>query len=205
MLKLNNVVGRAGSSQQGLGEQFQKYLQVKSHNGFAIVKERWSILHNTTVTMQWAKNGLISRMLFSELHKIMVNKAIFIVFRGAIAPSWIRPCQQATRCQSEGSSEHINRRPRELTNDAREEGEKWQKTKSRWTEPALKGLEPEKSANDDEMSLISLHEVKTAYFVLQNLHSNKSTVIRLSNWFSLYSKSRLIRIFANIGEHGWYE
>jgi len=31
---------QGGSSQQGLGEQFQKYLQVKSHNGFAIVKRK---------------------------------------------------------------------------------------------------------------------------------------------------------------------
>ena len=30
-------------------------------------------------------------MLFSELHKIMVNKVTFAGFRGAIAPSWIRP------------------------------------------------------------------------------------------------------------------
>jgi len=34
------------------------------------------------VTKQWAENGLISRMLFSELYKIMVNKVTFVGFSG---------------------------------------------------------------------------------------------------------------------------
>ena len=38
------------------------------------------------MTTQWAENGLISRMLFSELYKIMVKKVTFVGFRGAIAP-----------------------------------------------------------------------------------------------------------------------
>jgi len=37
------------------------------------------------------KNGHISRMLFSELYKIMVNKDTFVDFRGAIAPSLDSP------------------------------------------------------------------------------------------------------------------
>jgi len=32
------------------------------------------------------KIGLISRMLFSELYEIMVNKVTFVGYRGAVAP-----------------------------------------------------------------------------------------------------------------------
>ena len=41
---------------------------------------------NTAVTKNGRKNGLISRILFSEMYKIMVNKVTFVGFRGAIAP-----------------------------------------------------------------------------------------------------------------------
>jgi len=34
------------------------------------------------------QNGLKSRMLFSELYKIMVNKVTFVGFRGRSPPSW---------------------------------------------------------------------------------------------------------------------
>jgi len=40
------------------------------------------------------QNGFISRMLFFELCKIMVNKVTFVGFRGSIIPiasSWIHP------------------------------------------------------------------------------------------------------------------
>ena len=37
-------------------------------------------------------NGLISRMLFSELYKNHVNEATFVGFRGQSAP-WIDPCE----------------------------------------------------------------------------------------------------------------
>ena len=37
------------------------------------------------------QNGLIPRMIFSELYKIMTNKVILLGFRGGGAPSWIRP------------------------------------------------------------------------------------------------------------------
>jgi len=37
------------------------------------------------------QNGLASRMLFSELYNTLVNKVIFLGFRGTIAPPWIRP------------------------------------------------------------------------------------------------------------------
>jgi len=38
--------------------------------------------------------GFISRMLFSELYKIMVKQVTFVGFRGTIVPiaPWIRPC-----------------------------------------------------------------------------------------------------------------
>ena len=54
------------------------------------------------------QNGLISRMLFSELHKIIVKKVTFVGFRGAIAPiasPWIRPCCSVTLLSSLGSEE----------------------------------------------------------------------------------------------------
>jgi len=41
----------------------------------------------------------MSRMLFSELYKIMVKKVTFVGFRGEIAliaPPWIRPCSHVT-------------------------------------------------------------------------------------------------------------
>jgi len=38
------------------------------------------------VTKQWTQNDLISRMLFSELYKIMVNKVTFVGFRGGRSP-----------------------------------------------------------------------------------------------------------------------
>ena len=37
-------------------------------------------------------NCIISRMLFSELCKIMVNKITFVDFRGDDRPPWIHPC-----------------------------------------------------------------------------------------------------------------
>ena len=49
-----------------------------------------------STTMLWLnngwQNGLISRMLFSELYKIMVNKITFVAFRGGDHPLWICPC-----------------------------------------------------------------------------------------------------------------
>jgi len=46
------------------------------------------------------QNGLASRMLFSELYKIIVNKITFVRFRGNDRPSpWIRP--------SSGSMQHL--------------------------------------------------------------------------------------------------
>jgi len=43
------------------------------------------------------KNGLLWRLLFSELHIIMVNEVTFEGYRGPItptAPPWIRPWQR---------------------------------------------------------------------------------------------------------------
>jgi len=37
------------------------------------------------------KSALASKYLF-ELYKIMVKNVTFASFRGAIAPTWIRPC-----------------------------------------------------------------------------------------------------------------
>jgi len=51
----------------------------------------FSVIFNSQVSLrvhycirdeEYFTNGLISRMLFSELHKIMVNKVTFISFRG---------------------------------------------------------------------------------------------------------------------------
>jgi len=55
-------------------------------------------VHFTTLLWQnnERQNGLKSRMLFSELHKIMAKKVTFIGFRGRGRPNrspWIRPCQ----------------------------------------------------------------------------------------------------------------
>jgi len=55
---------------------------------------KYSLLHNTAVTKKWTPTGLISRMIFSELCKIMVKKVTFVGFRGGATnrPPWIRPC-----------------------------------------------------------------------------------------------------------------
>jgi len=45
------------------------------------------------------QNGLISRMLFSKLYKIMVTTVSFVGFRGGDRPNrphWIRPCAKLT-------------------------------------------------------------------------------------------------------------
>jgi len=49
-----------------------------------LLQERLSIFHNTAMTKQniGRQNGLKSRMLFSELYKIMVKKVTFLGFRG---------------------------------------------------------------------------------------------------------------------------
>jgi len=64
----------------------------------------FSVIFNSQVSLrvhycirdeEYFTNGLISRMLFSELHKIMVNKVTFISFRGddrRNRPLWICPC-----------------------------------------------------------------------------------------------------------------
>jgi len=49
------------------------------------------MLRNTAVAKQWMANGLILRMLFSELYKIMVNKVTLVGFRGAIDPTGSAP------------------------------------------------------------------------------------------------------------------
>jgi len=67
------------------GGQFQQSLVATSHNGFATVREtKCTLEHCYDKTME-NKNGLASRMLFSELHKTLVNKVYFVGFRGAIA------------------------------------------------------------------------------------------------------------------------
>jgi len=53
-------------------------------------------VYSTTLLRQnnGQQNGLISRVLFSELYTILVNKVTFVGFRGANAPIaslWIRP------------------------------------------------------------------------------------------------------------------
>ena len=50
-------------------------ISVKSHYELTTVqcKRDGSMLHNVAVTKQRTAKGFISRMLFSELHKIMVN------------------------------------------------------------------------------------------------------------------------------------
>jgi len=55
------------------------------------------------------QNGLISRMLFSELYKIMVKKVAFVGFRGGDRPNrppWIHPCM---RCSSLILGYRVNR------------------------------------------------------------------------------------------------
>jgi len=37
---------------------------------------KFSLLHNTAVTKQWTANDLISRMLFSELFKIIAKRLL---------------------------------------------------------------------------------------------------------------------------------
>ena len=60
-------------------------------------------------TLLWqnnrCQNGLISRMLFSELCKIMVNKVTFVGFKGAIAPPLDSPLAQTRPCR------HVAARP----------------------------------------------------------------------------------------------
>jgi len=48
--------------------------------------------------------GLISRMLFSELYKILVKKVTFVGFRGAIAPHLDPPW---TKAANEGRKRHL--------------------------------------------------------------------------------------------------
>jgi len=70
-----------------LGGRFQKYLLVKSHYGFATVRDEVYI-----TTQLWQNNGrqnvLVSRMLFSKLYKILVNKVTFVSLRRQ-SPPWI--------------------------------------------------------------------------------------------------------------------
>ena len=83
------------------GGRFQQYLAVKSHNSFAAVREinrccKINILCKTAVTKQfkkWTTNSLTSRMFFSELYKIIMNKVTFLGFRGGYRPS--RPPRSA--------------------------------------------------------------------------------------------------------------
>jgi len=44
------------------------------------------MLHSNAVTKHWTANDLISRMLFSELYKIMVSKVTFAGFKGDDRP-----------------------------------------------------------------------------------------------------------------------
>ena len=78
--------GRIQPVRLGGGGRFQWYLVVKTHTSFATVREiKYTSQHCCDKTMD-DKNSLISRMFFSELYKIMVNKVTFVGFRGAIAP-----------------------------------------------------------------------------------------------------------------------
>jgi len=52
-------------------------------------------------TLQWQnngrQNGLISRMLFSELHKVIGNEVTFVSLKGGDRPNrppWILPCEK---------------------------------------------------------------------------------------------------------------
>jgi len=61
----------------------------------SLLYERWSALHNTAVKTNRRQKDLISRMLFSELYKIMVNKVTFVGFSMGDRPNCTRgfyPC-----------------------------------------------------------------------------------------------------------------
>ena len=52
----------------------------------SLLQQRWSLFHSTTATKRRTAKWLVSLMLLSGLHKILVNKITFVDFCGAIAP-----------------------------------------------------------------------------------------------------------------------
>ena len=54
------------------------------------------MLHNTAVTKHGCQNGLISRMLFSELYKIILKKVTFVGFMGCDRPNTPPPLGSAS-------------------------------------------------------------------------------------------------------------
>jgi len=71
------------------GGRFQEYLVVKSHYSFTAVRDmKFTSQYCNAKTTD---GKIVSRMLFSEFYKIMVNKVTFVGFRLGDRPLWIRP------------------------------------------------------------------------------------------------------------------
>jgi len=70
---------------------FHSHVSLRVHSN-----QRGSIIHSIAVTKNGRQNGLISRMLFSKLYKIMVKNVTFLGFRGGRSPQSYPPLFTAT-------------------------------------------------------------------------------------------------------------